>query len=160
MSEWQPIAGHEGYFVSDEGAVKGPRGLFKPWLNDQGYFYVRLSNPRRMARVHRLVAMAFLPNPEAHSVVNHIDNNRTNNRVSNLEWTSQWGNLEHAAQQGRMQRDYWKGRRSPNARLTDIQVAEIRDTYSRGGMSWKNLGRAYGVGKRSIGRIIRGESYV
>jgi hypothetical protein len=161
VSEWQPIEGHDGYSVSRDGQVKGPRGrLLTPWLNDQGYPYVRLGRPRRMARVHRLVAAAFLPNPEGLPIVNHRDNDRANCCADNLEWATQWANLDHAAKQGRMQRDYWIGKRSPNAKLTDEQAAEVRAAYARGGVSWADLGHQFNLGKKSIGRIVKGESYV
>ena len=72
MSEWQPIEGHDGYSVSRDGQVKGPRGRL----------------------------------------------------------------------------------------LTDEQAAEVRAAYARGGVSWADLGRQFNLGKKSIGRIVKGESYV
>lgn len=160
--QWLPIETHRGvYEVSSGGAVRRVGGRCAgQWVSDHGYAIVRLSSPRVIARVHRLVATAFIPNPNGFPVVNHLDSNRLNNNVENLEWCTQWSNLKHAADLGRMQRDYWVGKRSPSARLTDEAVAAIRNEYSLGGVSWENLGKKYGVSKRSIGRIVCGESYV
>jgi DNA invertase Pin-like site-specific DNA recombinase len=59
-----------------------------------------------------------------------------------------------------MQRNYWKGKRSPNAFLNDEQVKQVRDLYAEGNISWDAVGKKFGVSKRTIGRIIKGESYV
>jgi hypothetical protein len=112
-----------------------------------------------MVRVHRIVAEAFIPNPDNLPTVNHLNNNRSDNRVENLEWCSQQENLAHADRQGRMQRDYWQGKRSPNARLSSEQVAEIRRLYADGDASWADLAQVFGVSKRAIGRCITKETY-
>lgn len=162
MTTWQPIETHEGrYEVSSSGEVRKVNGqILKQWLSDQGYSLARLSSPRTVARVHRLVAQAFVANPDNLPFVNHIDCNRANNMASNLEWCTQWQNLKHSSDLGRMPRDYWKGRRSPNALLDDATVAEIRTQYQAGGVSWERLGADFGISKRAVGRLLRGETYV
>lgn len=159
--QWRPIEGWSGrYEVSVSGQVRRRNGKpLKQWKNSHGYMLVRLSNPRAVERVHRLVAKAFIPNTEAKPFVNHINNERADNRAENLEWCTQLENLAHADRQGRMQRDYWVGKRSPSAMLSDRDVAAIRAEYAAGGVSWAALGEKYGIGKRSIGRILKGESY-
>lgn len=160
--EWKSVVGREGkYEVSRCGQVRKSDGrILKQWLNRDGYCMVRLSNPRKIARAHRLVAEAFCENPTSLPFVNHRDCDRANNHADNLEWCTQWENLAHSDALGRMQRDYWIGKRSPNARLDDTTAAKIRDDYSNGGVSWETLGKRFNVSKRSIGRIVRGESYV
>ena len=162
MSEWQPIEGYEGkYEVSDSGNIRNSKGkLIGLYKNDQGYVLARLANPRKTVRVHRIVAKAFIQNPNSLPFVNHIDCARDNNNSSNLEWCTQWENLNHSQKLGRMQRDYWVGKRSPNANLDSKTVAQIRTEYSKGGVSWERLGVKFGVSKRTIGRIVSGESYV
>lgn len=158
---WRTIETHAGlYQVSRDGEIRHSSGrIIGQWLNSQGYALVRLSSPRMTARVHRLVAAAFIPNPSALPAVNHLDFNRANNVADNLEWCTQHQNLQHSASAGRMQRDYWKGRRSPSAKLSDAKIAEIRAAHAGGGVSWSAMGRMFGISKRSIGRIVRGESY-
>lgn len=158
---WRTIDSHVGlYEVSDAGEVRRANGQkIGMWGNHNGYLTVRLSSPRVAFLVHRLVALTFLERVPGYDVVNHLDHNRRNNHVPNLEWCTQQMNLQHAAAAGRMQRDYWCGKRSPNARLSDQQVREIRIMYSGGKLSWEKIGRAFGVSKRSVGRIVAGESY-
>jgi hypothetical protein len=159
---WQPVKGWEElYEVSSDGLARRVNGSpLKQWAHSQGYMLVRLSSPRAVGRVHRLVAQAFIPNPLSKPSVNHINNCRDDNRVENLEWCTQQENLAHAANQGRMVQDYWKVKRSPKAQLSEQTAKTIRDDYAEGSGSWKTLARKYGISKRTAGRIINGESYV
>lgn len=159
MSERWKAVESTPYEVSSLGQVRRGARVLKQWASDQGYMLIRLSEPRRVARVHRLVAEAFLPNPAGKPFVNHLDCDRANNRAENLEWCTQLENLKHSANLGRMQRDYWRGRRSPNAALSDAQVLEIRRIYAEGNTSWETLGRLFEVSKRAVGRIVNGETY-
>lgn len=159
--DWQPIETHGGrYEVSRDGRVrKSGGGEIGQWANDTGYKIVRLSRPRAMCRVHRLVAEAFIANPCDKPFINHLDGNPANNSASNLEWCTQKENLKHAEDAGRLDRSHWTGKRSPNARLDDATVAEIRETYLNGSASYSVLAERYNVSKRAIGRLINGETY-
>ena len=96
--EWRAIKDYEGlYEVSNLGRVRSLNyngtkrvQLLKPQDQGQGYLQVQLrkNKKRRSYRVHRLVAEAFIPNPNNLPCINHIDQNRSNNRVDNLEWCS------------------------------------------------------------------------
>lgn len=97
------IQGYEGlYEVSDTGRVFslkfGKRRKIAAGLSSSGYLSVVLQNSakRRSLTVHRLVAFAFLENPEMKATVNHKDGVKTNNHVSNLEWNTQSENMRHA----------------------------------------------------------------
>lgn len=95
---WKPIKGYEGlYFVSNLSRVKRvtPRGKFKERLlyknlNDSGYWCVALckNGKAKSKRVHRLVAEAFIPNPENKTQVGHKDETRDNDSIENLEWVT------------------------------------------------------------------------
>lgn len=81
-----------GYSVSSWGRVAGPRGELK-YYNVQGYKTVRFGKTSH--RVHRLVASAFIPNPDNKPIVNHIDGDRSNNNIDNLEWVTARENNMH-----------------------------------------------------------------
>lgn len=106
MEEWRDIPGYEGlYQVSNEGNVRSIRfnkiRNMKAWLN-QGYPTVELcvNNQRYTVGVHRLVALAFIPNPENKPQVNHKDRNKANDDVSNLEWVTGSENVADAYKKG------------------------------------------------------------
>ena len=109
--EWRDIAGYEGlYQVSNFGRVKsmshwqtysnGDRHFYKghiltPGKGPTGYLSVRLGSKGREAGVHRLVAETFLKRGSGENEVNHIDGDKANNRVDNLEWVTRKENMRH-----------------------------------------------------------------
>lgn len=99
--EWATLAGTE-YEVSSIGRVRAAERILKQWENSDGYLLVRLNQPRRVERVHRLVAACFIENTAGKPFINHIDCNPANNSVGNLEWVTQAENLQHSRSLGRM----------------------------------------------------------
>lgn len=101
---WKDIQGYEGlYSVSDTGLVKTHiyNKILKPRIQDGYETVVLYRNKKNKAfRVHRLVAMAFLDNPNNYEQVNHIDGNKRNNNVKNLEWCTAEQNTHHAINNG------------------------------------------------------------
>lgn len=87
---WRALPEYGGrYEVSNLGALRSKRhGALRPFINRDGYLVATLSVEGQRIRtgVHRLVASAFLPNPENKAQVNHINGNKQDNRVENLEW--------------------------------------------------------------------------
>lgn len=106
---WRDVPGYEGlYQVSSLGRVKSlhyyggnqEKVLVAMPKGKQGYLIVHLCKDRKVLsfRVHRLVAVAFIPNPDNKPFVNHIDGNKHNNCIENLEWVTAVENVIHARQ--------------------------------------------------------------
>lgn len=98
---WKDIKDYEGlYQVSNLGNVKRKKDnyVFKKSKNSSGYRVVTLTKNKieKSVSVHRLVANAFIPNPKNKSQINHIDGNKMNNIIDNLEWCTASENMEHA----------------------------------------------------------------
>lgn len=106
---WKDIPGYEGYYiVSSLGRVYSvKKKLLKvPWLTQRGYHEIALyrNTDRKVWKVHRIVAVAFIPNPNHKPQVNHLDGNKINNRLDNLEWVTAKENVIHAFATGLMKR--------------------------------------------------------
>ena len=119
------VRGFPNYFVNPQGEVYAKKSVksnklikLKPKLTPQGYLVhiLRDSNHNRHTmRVHRLVAIAFIPNPNNYSQVHHIDENKTNNSVDNLMWVTRLQNMRAGTQ---------IQRRSKPVALTNIKTGD------------------------------------
>ena len=133
-------------------------GHWRKLHNVLGYDHINLidefDNIKRF-QVHRLVAEAYIPNPNNLPEVNHKDGNRANNNVSNLEWCTRSENALHST------RVLKKGIRAENglAKLNDNQVAEIRQKFIPRKYSQRKLAKEYGVSQRAIWNILHNVSW-
>lgn len=85
MEKWKEIEGFKGYEVSNYGNVRSPWKILAQRKNGRGYYRVWLPDGKHHL-VHRLVAKAFVDNPNGYPIINHKDEMKTNNHASNLEW--------------------------------------------------------------------------
>lgn len=105
--QWKVIEGFDLYEISNTGKIRNQKGkILKPVDNGKGYLKFTLKHDGRNKReyVHRLVAAAFISNPENKPCVNHIDNDPSNNCVENLEWCTHQENMNWMNKQNRAKR--------------------------------------------------------
>ncbi len=105
---WVPVKNYEGLYEINQGSVvrslnkKNFHKIMPQRIDRGGYWTVRLSNKGKDSTVyvHRLLGFAFLDNPENKCCINHIDGNKRNNDLNNLEWATMAENMQHAYRLG------------------------------------------------------------
>jgi predicted XRE-type DNA-binding protein len=154
---WKDIEGFEGlYKVSNKGRVRSfhkSGRIMKPDTTNHGHLRVWLCKNGNKKRylIHRLVARAFIPNPENKPQINHIDADPSNNHVSNLQWSTQSENISHAYEIGNKNR---QGENHQTNKLTKNDVLDIRNAYKLGCFLQREIAEAYGVGQDLISKIV------
>lgn len=156
------IKGYEGLYAVDETGnvysiitTQSRRcGVMKPHEKN-GYLAVTLFKDGKGVHkyVHRLVAESFIQNPDNLRYVNHIDGDKHNNRVENLEWCTQKQNIDHSWKMG-LQHGIGEGHGM--AKLTESQVKAIRNEYVRNSKDagTKALGKKYGIAQCTVSAIV------
>jgi len=121
--------------------------------NDTNYNIIGLYSDNKTQKtllIHRLVALAFIPNPHNKPCVNHKDGNKLNNNIGNLEWNTHSENTKHACENKLILPTH--GEISGMSKLTNSQVLEIRKIGRN--MTQKELGEIYDVRPQTISKII------
>ena len=146
--EWKVTAQDEYYKVSSEGRISHNGRILSGSIHKDGYIFVNIRG--KQYPKHRVVAEAFIPNPEGKPFVNHIDGNKQNNKVENLEWCTQSENIKHSYENNLQP----KGLSTYKGKFTAEQREEIKEQWDSGQYSQRELGRIYGVSHTCIGSII------
>lgn len=160
------IEGYEDYLVSENGVVyslkNGNKHALMQRVDIDGYKTVGLykNGKAKRFKVHRLVAIAFLDRPDGKDCVNHIDGNKWNNQVSNLEWCTRSENSKHAynmglANYGSKQRI---GARN-KARYSVEDIQEIKSLYFNKGLSQRKIGELFNCDHSTISDIVNNKLY-
>ena len=170
---WCDVNGYEGiYQVSNLGRVRsldreikrknGKKLLIKGQplkvhLNRRGYLRINLRKDGKDTNhtVHRLVAKAFIPNPEDKPQVNHLNGVKTDNNVCNLEWCTRAENIEHAYRNGLM----LHGENHYNSKLTLEQVILIKQLLKEQDKTVSSIAREFNVGTSTIHDIKSGKQW-
>jgi DNA-binding transcriptional regulator YiaG len=160
---WVSVKGFEGlYEVNRFGEVRGlKRGsLLKPTKKSNGYLSYKLSKNSKYTHkyAHRIVAEAFLENPDNKPTVNHKDGCKENNWVHNLEWSTYSENHEHAYEKGLKKVRNMAGEKAPNRKLTEQDVEQIRQLLSAG-LTQRDIAERFGVSRGTICDIKLGRSW-
>lgn len=177
MEIWKDVKGYEGvYQVSNLGNVKsldrevnsrygGKRkveGVLLKFLPDKdNYSRVNLKKNQKgkTILVHRLVAAAFIDNKENKPQVNHINGIKNDNNVENIEWVTLSENRRHAYDTGLQNGINRRGEKNNFSKMTKKQVLEIRSTYKKGVVTYKELSAKFNISSGCIGSIIRKKSW-
>lgn len=144
MEIWKDVSGFIGYKVSNFGNVKSPNKVLGQHKNGRGYYRVWLPD-NKLHFVHRLVAEAFVDNPNGYPIINHKDEDKTNNRADNLEWCSHKYNSNYGDTPHRC---------SEKSRKPVIQILPNGET-----IRWESLRaieRELGFGHNNISRACKG----
>lgn len=174
---WKDVVGYEGYYqVSSFGRVKGlerqftqlngmtgryntktiPESYMKAFSDKDGYKKIQLTKDGKRNKffVHRLVAIAFILNPESKPEVNHKDGVKDNNHLSNLEWNTTSENQLHAIANKLYQTA--RGESSGTSKLKESEVREIHRLWQTGDVTQEYLAVKFGIMGSAISRIVNG----
>lgn len=162
---WKQIPIATGYYVSNLGRIKSVKKdrerILKLSHTKDGYVKcgICINGCSCRFRVNRLVAEAFIPNPENKPTVNHLDGNKDNNRVDNLEWATRSEQMKHAYSLG-LKKPMW-GTSQKRSKLSEEDVRWIRNHYkahdSIFGMN--ALAKKFSVSGCAIKRAVKGITY-
>jgi predicted XRE-type DNA-binding protein len=155
---WMGVVGYENnYMISNFGRVKNVKtGRILKQNKVKGYNAVGLCKNRQQETlyIHRLVMENFVPNLFNKKTVNHIDGNKLNNFLNNLEWASQSDNVYHSYKVGLASN---RGEKNNRAKLTEKEVTEIR-TLSKT-LRQGEIAKRYGVTQAAVSSIITGKNW-
>lgn len=158
---WVAVKGYEGlYKISNYGDIKSVRrGLvLTPVMISGGYYQVTLYNKgrRKNYRIHRIVAEHFIPNVDNKPEVNHIDGDKSNDSVPNLEWVSSRENIIHAFDTGLR---VSHGEHNNFHKLSNTDVLEVYDLAHSGLFKQSEIGAMYNVHKDTVSAIKRKKNW-
>lgn len=157
IGNWVNIPNWEEYQISEVGEIYSKRRnvMLKVWKASNKYPRVTLSKNgiEKTFCIHKLVALAFIPNPENKRTVNHKDGNKLNNHVDNLEWATISENMIHAVSTGLCKpHDFGKGENHDSAKLNNVDIAMIRVLLNHD-FTQKQIAKRFGVHSTHISAI-------
>lgn len=157
MEMWKTIPYETLYEVSENGKIRNKEtGHIKSTRFDKyGYPRVTLYPSGKTYTIHRLIMTSFYSKEEWKEHINHIDNNRSNSTLSNLEWCTAKENVAHMHNQNR--NNNISGSLNPMSKITDKIARSIK--YEHKELSNKEVGQLYGISRMAATRIRKSESW-
>lgn len=145
------IKGHERYEINKDGVIRNSetKNIKSQYVGGTGYYMVSFSykNKSKPLRVHRLLAINFIDNPLSLPEVNHIDGDKLNYDLKNLEWCTHAQNMKHAFDT-RLANN--TGENNGQSKLKEHQVVEIKKLLSDGVLSQYKIASIYSVSRSCI----------
>ena len=156
---WKTIQTEPNYEVNSKGYVRNKKTnhVKSIRLDRYGYKRVTLYPSGKTYFIHRLVAEAFISNPNKLKTVNHINGNKIDNNVSNLEWLSFSDNTKHAHKTRLIKSDI-KGTKNPMSKFTEEDIKEIKLLSSLGN-STTEIAKKLSFPYERVRRLLKGNSY-
>ena len=160
-----PIPNFDGYFCTKDGEVassinpsKNQPKILSPLIINTGYktVFLRVNGKGKRLTVHRLVALTFIPNPFGYRCIDHLDSNRLNNFVDNLEWVTYAENTRRMWEKGTFVIP--KGEDAGSSILTEIQVKDIYQRMTSGEHT-SVLCSEYNISDSTVDGIVHGRSW-
>lgn len=149
---------YNNFEINELGDVRNKKTgiIYKKSINKDGYYFVTLPLGRRgkvkSIRIHKALAEVFIPNPYGYKVVNHIDENKLNISLDNLEWTTSRRNIQYY-----LQNRYAENVYSNNRKLTKNDIDFIRNNKS---VSNRKLAKMFNVSSTTINNVKNNKLYI
>ena len=164
--DWKDTEFSQKHQVSSTGLIRNKKSgrILNPWKNKNGYLVVRFSKGGKNYMVHRVVASAFLENPNKLPIINHKNGIVDDNRVDNIEWCNHSYNYHHSVEIGLHDGSPNKGHKnsvgSKNTMsvLKEDDIREIRKLKKQG-LTLKQIGDIFNVHFATIGYIVQGKTW-
>lgn len=151
---WSDVIGFEKlYIISNEGHIlsRYTGKLLKSKVSKRGYYNVKLYKNKKQftKKIHRLIAEAFIPNPENKPQINHKNGNKLDNSLENLEWCNNFENAKHAHETGLRDNS---GSKNGMSKLTDKIISSIRKDCCSD-MTQNQIAKKYGISQANVSMI-------
>lgn len=147
------------YEISESGVVRNAKSgrEIKQFHGKDGYMRLQIAGKTRT--VHRLVALTFIPADIGKDFINHIDGNKQNNHVSNLEWCTRSENMKHAYRYGLKDSN---GEQNGRSKLTEADVDFVRTHYICRDKNFGTtaLAKKFGVSRQTISAVVSGQNWI
>lgn len=155
LEVWKKIPNHPDYKVSNQGRIKSYKGktkILKGWISSHGYKMILIDSLR--TGVHRIVLMAFIGLPRENQECRHLDGNKLNNHLSNLQWGTSHENAQDRWEHGTM----YKGSITNKAILNESQVISIKEKLLNN-EKINDLAKQFRVHRNTISNIKHGKAW-
>ena len=143
----------ENYTVTSEGDIYNNRtGRKLKFDSSSNYYRIQLGKYSKKESVHRIVASLFIPNTKNKPCVNHINGDKLDNRISNLEWCTYSENEVHSRDV--LKKQYAKGSDLPQTKISKEESVKIKELFKTGKYTKAELSRMFNVSRKAIYRHI------